>query len=155
MRAILTAVLLALGAGTARSAPPDALDSALPAADLPFAAPVRVVALDTLAETRGGFQAGGMNIGFGIERAVYVNGQLTAHVAVSVTDLSQALAAARQQAPAGLAGLVPALVVQNTLGDQRLQAHTVVNAVLEASPLLNAARLELLVREATISGLRR
>lgn len=93
-----------------------------------------------LADMRGGFQLpSGMTLAFGIERVVYVNGELTARIAVQIPDLrtvsaeqAEALAAFNRGLlvqlgegnrfdPAQAAGSV---VIQNTLDDQQIRTVT-------------------------------
>lgn len=93
-----------------------------------------------LAGMRGGYQLpAGMQLSFGIERVVYLNGQLTARIAVHLPDVrnitpqqAQALADFNRGLlvqvgegnvfePARLAG---GLVVQNTLDDQDIRTVT-------------------------------
>jgi len=93
-----------------------------------------------LAQMRGGFQMpSGMMLSFGIERVVYLNGELTARIAVHVPDVAritpeQALALAdfnrglvvqvgdgNRFDPAQAAG---GLVIQNTLDDQDIRTLT-------------------------------
>jgi hypothetical protein len=96
-----------------------------------------------LAQMRGGFQLpSGMMLSFGIERVVYVNGELTARIAVQIPDIrsitaqqAQALAEFNRGVvvqvgegnrfdPAGIAGGV---VIQNTLDNQDISTATRVN----------------------------
>ncbi len=93
-----------------------------------------------LAQMRGGFQMpSGMMLSFGIERVVYLNGELTARIAVHVPDVAritpdqaQALADFNRGLviqigdgnrfdPAQVAG---GLVIQNTLDDQDIRTVT-------------------------------
>lgn len=93
-----------------------------------------------LAEMRGGYQLPtGMMLSFGIERVVYLNGELIARIAVHIPDARQ-ISAEQAQAladfnrglrvqvgegnriePAQIAG---GLVVQNTLDDQDIRTVT-------------------------------
>ncbi|WAC64079.1 hypothetical protein OVA13_04665 [Pseudoxanthomonas sp. SL93] len=96
-----------------------------------------------LAQMRGGFQLpSGMMLSFGIERVVYVNGELTARIAVQIPDVrsitdqqAQSLAEFNRGVvvqvgegnrfdPAGIAGGV---VIQNTLDNQDINTATRVN----------------------------
>lgn len=93
-----------------------------------------------LAQMRGGFQMpSGMMLSFGIERVVYLNGEVTARIAVQVPDVAritpeqaQALAdfnrglvvqigEGNRFDPAQIAG---GIVVQNTLDDQDIRTLT-------------------------------
>jgi len=93
-----------------------------------------------LAQMRGGFQMpSGMMLSFGIERVVYLNGEVTARIAVQVPDVAritpeqaQALAdfnrglvvqigEGNRFDPAQIAG---GIVIQNTLDDQDIRTLT-------------------------------
>lgn len=93
-----------------------------------------------LAQMRGGFQMpSGMMLSFGIERVVFLNGELTARIAVQIPDVAritpeqaQALAdfnrgmvvqigEGNRFDPAQVAG---GLVIQNTLDDQDIRTLT-------------------------------
>lgn len=97
-----------------------------------------------LAEMRGGFQLpSGLDVSFGIERLVYVNGALVASTRVDIPDLGritpqQARELARASdglvvqfgegnsfAPSGVA--TNALVIQNTIDGQDISALTTIN----------------------------
>lgn len=93
-----------------------------------------------LDEMRGGFELpSGVVLSFGIERAVYVNGQLTADMAVRVSDLSRISAEEAREIAAFNEGIVVQIgegnrfeptrvpggvVIQNTLNDQRIVTVT-------------------------------
>lgn len=93
-----------------------------------------------LAQMRGGFQTpSGMMLSFGIERVVYLNGELTARIAVQVPDVARITPEQAQALADFNRGLVvqvgegnrfdPAraaggLVVQNTLDDQDIRTLT-------------------------------
>ena len=93
-----------------------------------------------LDEMRGGFELpSGAMLSFGIERAVYVNGQLTANMAVRVSDLSRISAEEARDLAAFNEGIVVQIgdgnrfeptrvpggvVIQNTLDDQRIVTVT-------------------------------
>jgi hypothetical protein len=111
-------VLLLLGAGmayagsvrAADASPPDPLDAgAVPAQaalargdradDMPPDSPVaaargdmtgwKPVAHERLEDTRGGFDAGGLQVSFGIERAVYINGALVVATSLNIPDVGR------------------------------------------------------------------
>lgn len=125
--------ILAIGASSTIPA-----DAATPATTLGEEwRPIDPARLDAM---RGGFQLpSGTMLSFGIERVVYVNGQLTASLAVHVADLSR-LSAEEARALAGFrqgmvvqigdgnrfgpAGVPDGLVIQNTLDDQRIATVT-------------------------------
>ncbi len=106
---------------------------------------------------RGGFQLpSGLRLSFGIERAVYVNGELTASTAVRIADLSRISASEAQALAEFNEGIVVQLgpgnrfdpvrlpggvVIQNTLDDQRIVTVTrmeVGNGALGTFQALNA-----------------
>ena len=111
-----------------------------------------------LAQMRGGFQMpSGMMLSFGIERVVFLNGELTARIAVRVPDVAritpeqaQALADfnrglvvqignGNRVDPAHVAG---GLVIQNTLDDQDIRTVTRIDVgvdTLGAYQSLNAS----------------
>lgn len=93
-----------------------------------------------LAQMRGGFQMpSGLMLSFGIERVVYLNGELTARIAVHVPDVARITPEQAQALADFNRGLVvrigdgnrfdPAragggLVIQNTLDDQDIRTLT-------------------------------
>ena len=111
-----------------------------------------------LAQMRGGFQMpSGMMLSFGIERVVFLNGELTARIAVQIPDVAritpeqaQALAdfnrgmvvqigEGNRFDPAQVAG---GLVIQNTLDDQDIRTLTRIDVgvdTLGAYQTLNAS----------------
>lgn len=143
---------------SAAAAPTDALAttvSGIPASkDMPGWTPVGE---DTLDQTRGGFDLGnGLVASFGIDRAVYVNGNLVSSTTFYVPDIAHmttAQAQAMQSAlntvqvtqigpnnsfdPSALAGKMGGTVIQNTLNNQNIQNITTINA---ATNSLNAFR---------------
>lgn len=115
-------------------------------APLAPAAPFQSVPVDNarLAEIRGGFDLGnGLVASFGISRAIYINGNLVAHVSLNIPDVAQI---DRKQAqalatlvngvtlirngpgnfidPASFNQAAGAIVIQNTLDNQQIQALT-------------------------------
>jgi hypothetical protein len=103
------------------------------------------VAIDPalLEDMRGGFQtASGMSLSFGIERAVYVNGELLASQRVNIPDIGRMTQAQAQELADFNQGQViqvgegntfeptsgfNGLLVQNTRNDQDIRALTTVN----------------------------
>lgn len=100
---------------------------------------------DTLESQRGGFDIGaGLLVSFGITRAVYINGELMTTTTLNFGQLDkitagQAMALSRQlsalnlvqngpgNSVEGALGSVGGTVIQNTLNDQRIANHTVIN----------------------------
>ncbi len=133
-----------------------------------------------LDRVRGGFDAGnGLQVSFGIERAVYINGSLVTTTSLNVSD---AAGAVRGQSPVGtvasavasgsgltliqngagntfLTGPISAAtlgtVVQNTLNDQKIQNITSINAAVNSLQVLRAQNFESTLRGALIDSLRR
>ncbi|RDI98081.1 hypothetical protein DVT68_13440 [Dyella solisilvae] len=115
------------------------------------------VSQDALDETRGGFDLGnGLVASFGIDRAVYVNGNLVTSTSFNVPDIAHITA---QQASAmaaalntisvvqvgpnntfdatGLQATSAGTVIQNTLNHQNIQSITTLNTTVNS---LNAFR---------------
>jgi hypothetical protein len=127
----------ALIAGAAQAAP-----------DLPFAS--MPVSDGRLATVRGGFDlGGGLVASFGISRAIYINGNLAASVSVDIPDLARmddtqakALATLVNGVtlihngpgnfvdPASFNRATGAIVIQNTLDNQQIQALTTLDTTV-------------------------
>lgn len=128
-------------AGAARAAPPQAHGGRF-APSTPFGS--FPVDNNRLASMRGGFDLGdGLVASFGISRAIYINGNLVAQVSVNIPDVSRI---DRKQAealatlvngvtlirngpgnfvdPASFNRTAGAIVIQNTLDNQQIQALT-------------------------------
>ncbi len=108
----------------------------------------------TLDSQRGGFDLGaGLLVSFGITRAVYINGELAAQTTLNFGQLdkitaSQATELSRQlntlnlvqngpgNTVEGALGGVGGVVIQNTLNNQRIANHTVINAQTNGMSLL-------------------
>jgi len=152
--------IAALFAGTVHAAQPVAVRNARTISNLPFASlPVSDGRLDDL---RGGFDLGsGLVVAFGINRAIYINGNLVANVSVNIPDLARidsaqagALAALANGVtlirngpdnfvdPASFSRATGAIVIQNTLDNQQIQALTTLNTTvrnLNQFTLMNVA----------------
>lgn len=134
----------ALFAGAVQAAQPAAVD-ARTIRGLPFES--MPVSDARLADCRGGFDlGGGVVASFGINRAIYINGDLVANVSVDIPDLARiddtqatALAALANGTtlirngpgnfvdPASFSRATGAIVIQNTLDNQQIQALTTLN----------------------------
>ena len=139
----------------------------------PLGGEVLAMSESSLDGVRGGFVADGLNVSFGIERAVYVNGILVTTTSLNVSDLGRVTGGrantAIDTASLGLiqsgAGnsVVPGVVsssaigtvVQNTLDGQKIQNVTVVNATVNSLGLLKGINLQSSLRGAVIDSLRR
>lgn len=131
------------------------------------------IAPSELDNMRGGFETdGGFKFSFGIERAVYINGQLVTTQTLNSSDLRGGAAG---QAVANMAAaqtlsviqngpgntFVPGsvatngTVIQNTLNGQTIQNRTVINASVNSMQALRSLNLQTAVRDGIVSSLRR
>ena len=122
-----------------------------------------------LDQMRGGFETpSGLNISFGIERAVYINGNLVTTTTFNVGDLGKLTG--QQAEAAGVLiqngagnsfqpGAIPAsalpTVIQNTLNNQTIQGITVINAATNSMEILKAINLQSTLNEAMVGSLRK
>jgi len=122
---------------------------------------------------RGGFGVDGLNISFGIERAVYINGSLVTTTSLNLSDLGRITAGSGATViNAGTIGLIQSgagnlmsagtfssgavgTVIQNTLDGQKIQNLTVINATTNSLGALRGVNLESSMRGAVIDSLRR
>ncbi|WP_430390629.1 hypothetical protein [Dyella sp. 20L07] len=115
------------------------------------------VSQDTLDDIRGGFDMGnGLVASFGIDRAVYVNGNLVTQTSFNVPDIARmttaqatAMSAALNSMsltqigpnntfdPSSLGQVTAGTVIQNTLNNQTIQSVTTLNTTVNT---LNAFR---------------
>ena len=167
------------------SAPPAELDIDLTLTDTlatakerslhrnPFGGERVAVAETALDVVRGGFVTDTLNISFGIERAVYINGALVTTTSFNSSDLGRINggrgSAALDSATVALvqngtgntvsAGSISSAaistVVQNTLDGQKIQSLTVVNASVNSLGVLRGLNLQSSLRGAVIDSLRR
>ena len=137
----------ALLGGAAQAAQPAAVDARATRSLLFQSMPVSDA---RLADCRGGFDlGGGVVASFGINRAIYINGDLVANVSVDIPDLARiddtqakALAALANGTalirngpgnfvdPASFNRATGAIVIQNTLDNQQIQALTTLNTTV-------------------------
>jgi hypothetical protein len=141
----------------------------------------QLAALDTAAldEVRGGFQLEGSSLTFsiGIERAVYINGNLVATNVLNLKELQSSaggtsVAAASPAAPAGalvvqngpagsnyvapqVAQNPTATVIQNSLDGQKIQAVTTINASVDSLQTVRAMSVANAIQYGIVSSLRR
>jgi len=122
---------------------------------------------------RGGFiDASGLQVSFGIERAVYLNGELVTTTRLNVADLAAISggkagatltggAALLQNGPGNLidSGTVSpsslATVIQNSLNGQHIRSVTTVNATVNSLGIVKSIDLQHSVRGALTDALRR
>ena len=141
----------------------------------------QLAALDTAAldEVRGGFQLEGSSLTFsiGIERAVYINGNLVATNVLNLKELQSSaggtsVAAASPAAPSGalvvqngpagsnyvapqVAQNPTATVIQNSLDGQKIQAVTTINASVNSLQTVRAMSVANAIQYGIVSSLRR
>jgi hypothetical protein len=128
------------------------------------------VAIDPalLDEMRGGFMtAGGTSLSFGIERAVFVNGELLATTRVQIPDIARMTADQARELerfnqgvvvqvgngntfePSGAPG---GLVIQNTLDGQDIRALTTVNVGVDTLQAFQDLNTQSALRSATVTA---
>lgn len=158
---------LACGLVQAQEAGPSA--AAAIAAPSPFGDGARPVGDEALGEMRGGFTTdGGLQVSFGIDRAVYVDGNLVAQTHLEVNQLGQLSAGGVQSTP--VAGNVAVLqggtvlqtiplpqgvatVIQNAADSRQLQSVTSVNAVVNSLALWHRLDVQTAVSEGLVGAL--
>jgi hypothetical protein len=134
------------------------------------------VSEQTLGALRGGFQtAGGLQLSFGIERMVYINGALTTSTRITVAGFGGLAGEVAPRLVRGgdsglslvrngvgntfVAGLLPpstqATVIQNTLNDQHIQSLTFISAQANSLAVLRSWNLQMSIRDAVTGSLRR
>lgn len=131
------------------------------------------VAETSLDRVRGGFSVDGLNISFGIERAVYVNGSLVTSTSMNVTELGQVAAgrgvttldpgtialiqngSGNSVATGSISPTTIGTVIQNTLDGQKIQNVTVINATANSLGVFRNLSLQSSLRGAVIDSLRR
>ena len=130
---------------------------------------------ERLERMRGGFQTPqGLQLSFGIERLVYINGTLATSTRIAVQglgapggavpeaslppggSLSWVLNGAAQTLAPGLpAGANLGTVIQNSLNDQHIQTLTIINANANSLDVLRSWSLQLSIRDAVAGSVRR
>ena len=152
---------------------PAAAEAEQPARPSPFGDRQVAVSDTSLGGVRGGYSGNGLNISFGIERAVYVNGALVTTTSLNFGDLGQITAGrGATSLNAGTIQLIQngvgnsvstgsissssiGTVIQNTLDGQKIQNMTVINATVNSLGLLRSMNLGSSLRGAVIDSLRR
>jgi len=122
---------------------------------------------------RGGFDAGSsLQLSFGIERAVYINGNLVTSTSVNIPDVGQmtvaqasALAAVTNTVnviqngpgnsfdPSSLTHVTGATVIQNTLSNQNIQTLTTVSAAVNTLDAFKSANFQNTLQSALTSSI--
>ncbi|HTJ94582.1 MAG TPA: hypothetical protein VL424_15935 [Pararobbsia sp.] len=126
-----------------------------------------------LDDMRGGFDVpNGLQVAFGIERAVFVNGQLVATTSFNIPNIGQMTIPQAQQlaqalntttvvqsgpnniAPTIIPGATAATIVQNTLNDQSIKALTTINAAVNTLAQFRAMNLQSTINSAVINAVK-
>jgi hypothetical protein len=133
---------------------------------------------ESLDDVRGGFELADSNLkfSFGIERAVFINGELVSTTVLNLRDLQwtsggkapDALTngvpgaaasviqnGAGNSAPAQIGASMAGTVVQNTLNNQNIQTVTTINAAVNSAQVLRSMSVQSAVQNGVISSLRR
>lgn len=144
-----------------------------PAEANPFGSARLAVGDASLDRVRGGFVTQGLNISFGIERAVYINGTLVTSTRLNVSELGgisatgstpslDAATLALIQSGTGnvvssgtISPTAIGTVVQNTLDGQNIRNLTVIDATVNSLGVLRGLNLQSSLRGAVIDSLRR
>ena len=129
-----------------------------------------------LDQVRGGFTGdNGLRISFGIERAVYINGNLVTTTTLNLSELGKVSGGQVQVggvamggtlgliqngpgntfSPAALASGTIGTVIQNSLNDQKIQSISVINATVNSLDVLKSLNLQAAMHGALIGSLRR
>lgn len=152
-------------AATARSA-------GLKTSPAPFGEGWKAVSDASLTEIRGGFLTNtGVKISFGIERAVYVNGELVTSTRFGVSQISPSAPGITTDVggamiliqngvgnpflPGPSASTPAGTVVQNTLDHQSIRTVTVIDASLNSLERLRSINLESNLRNSIANSLHR
>ncbi len=145
----------------------------------PFDQQLVALDMDSLDEIRGGFelQGSGLKFSIGIERAVFINGNLVATTvlvpkALQQTTAGSSVASAQPVGSTGTLSIVqtgtgnnistqqisPNLagtVIQNTLNDQKIQSVTTINASVNSLQTMRTMSVHNAIQTGIISSLRR
>lgn len=133
---------------------------------------------DSLDGIRGGFELADSNLkfSFGIERAVFINGQLSASTVLNLRDLQWTVGTGKAPevltngapgalgviqngagnvVPAQLGGNLAGTVIQNTLNNQNIQTVTTINAAVNSAQMLRSMSLQTSINNGIVNSLRR
>lgn len=80
------------------------------------------VAQARLDESRGGFSAGGLQVGLGIDRAVFVNGALAVSTSITIPDISNITSAQAAQLAQALGQVTVAVTAANSAANAAVAA---------------------------------
>lgn len=124
----------------------------------------------SLDQMRGGFDTGsGLLVSFGIQRAVYINGNLVTTTSFNIPDVAKVSGAQAAMLAAGTASLVQngsgnsieagalsqavgATVIQNTLNNQKIQNMTIINTTTNSLGMLKGLNTQATLRDALSSA---
>lgn len=132
----------------------------------------QAVGSETLEMYRGGFTTpAGLQLAFGIERLVTINGAVVAHTTWQIGDIkattgdldsaaSVSLATGKiiQNGPGNvftgsLDHIVAGTLVQNSLNDQTIRSQTIISSTVNSLSLLKDLNFQATVRDAAISAI--
>ncbi|WP_114238301.1 hypothetical protein [Dyella sp. C9] len=131
------------------------------------------VSADTLDDMRGGYDVGeGLEVSFGIDRAVYVNGNLVTSTSFNIPDVAHitaAQAAAMEAAlnsvtvvqigpnnsfnPASLSHTQLGTVIQNSLNNQNIQTITTLNTSVNTLDVFRQMNFQQSLQQAELNSL--
>ena len=141
--------------------------------------PIVALGDDSLDDVRGGFDIADTNLkySFGIERAVYINGDLVAHTTLNLKDLGQVAGRgeispqASSELSTGTISVVQngadhrivtqagsgstATVIQNSLNNQTIRNVTTINAAVNSAQVLRAMSVQSAIHNGIVNSLRR
>ena len=158
-----------------RPAPPDPLVAG-PAHRAALGSEAVALSADKLDKVRGGFTTtNGAWVSFGIERAVYLNGELVTTTSLNIADLSKISGGQAQVTSNGAVGSLAVLqsgagnvftpgtisstaagtVIQNTLDNQKINTITRIDAVVNSSSIMRSMNLQSSMQSAIVNSLRR
>jgi hypothetical protein len=152
----------------AQSAPTSSLTIAKhPVADFGYAVPN--ARLDTV---RGGFDlGGGMEVSFGIERAVYIDGNLVTYTNVNIPDVARMTTAQAMSLASALSTInvvngpgntfnssslgstTGGTVIQNTLNNQTIRSFTTLNVSVNTLNQFRDEGLQQMLQNASVQAL--
>ncbi|MGA6829391.1 hypothetical protein ACO9S2_17510 [Nitrospira sp. NS4] len=126
------------------------------------------VSEDALDRMRGGFQSNpnGPVMSFGIERSVFLNGQLVGSTVLNIPNVIQFAGDPNNSftliqtgggnaVTPGTSSLPPFMtVLQNSLDNQRIQSQTVINATVSALSMARSLALGNALSQATVDTIR-
>ena len=129
----------------------------------------QAVDAETLDAQRGGFDIpGGLNLSLGIERVVSVNGEILSRTNVAIADMatmnadqllqtraalgsSQLIQLGGNNFTAGDLGLPNgATLIQNSLNDQTIRAHTTITSTVNSMALIKDLNFHSTIRDAVV-----